>query len=134
MLGKAEQVCTSRHVSMHLDEPLLKPYHCLDGVHVQRVGRRLQTFINLAIHLNLQPFREPFNGMVKEKQAFQPQPYKHKHCLICGLPIPVNKTFCGAECEEKNRRLEKRKNYTMIITMIMFPVLLLLMLLFSKPK
>lgn len=72
--------------------------------------------------------------MVKEKQVFQPQPYKHKHCLICGLPIPVNKTFCGVECEEKNRRLEKRKNYTMIITMIMFPVLLLLMLLFSKTK
>lgn len=66
------------------------------------------------------------------EQVVTPIP-KHKHCPICGAPISMNKKFCSTQCEETDRKLNRRRTYTMIITMAMFPIILILMMLLT-PK
>ncbi|MGC8848923.1 MAG: DUF2116 family Zn-ribbon domain-containing protein [Candidatus Bathyarchaeia archaeon] len=66
------------------------------------------------------------------EQVAAPIP-KHKHCPICGAPISMNKRFCSVECEEADRKFNRRRTYMMIITMAMFPILLIIMMLMT-PK
>jgi predicted nucleic acid-binding Zn ribbon protein len=36
---------------------------------------------------------------------------EHKHCLNCGLPIPIDQKFCTKKCEEEwTLRLRRRRN------------------------
>ncbi|WP_455367290.1 DUF2116 family Zn-ribbon domain-containing protein [[Eubacterium] cellulosolvens] len=57
---------------------------------------------------------------------------KHKHCGICGTSIPHQKSFCSRECEEKEKKISKRRTYTFILTLSLFPIIMFLMLLFSS--
>ncbi|WP_455367991.1 DUF2116 family Zn-ribbon domain-containing protein [[Eubacterium] cellulosolvens] len=57
---------------------------------------------------------------------------KHKHCGICGISIPSHKTFCSRECEDKENKMSKRRKYTFIFTLLLFPIIMFLMLLFSS--
>jgi predicted nucleic acid-binding Zn ribbon protein len=58
---------------------------------------------------------------------------EHKHCMICGKSISVEREFCSEDCQEQyNGIMKKRKrsNYIMIIVMvILLAVLFIPMLL-----
>jgi predicted nucleic acid-binding Zn ribbon protein len=68
----------------------------------------------------------------KHQKETAPVIVKHKHCLICSTPIPMSKDFCSSTCEQENKRLVRRRRYTFIATLAMFPVLLILLTLFSR--
>jgi predicted nucleic acid-binding Zn ribbon protein len=57
---------------------------------------------------------------------------KHKHCIVCATPIPMSKDFCSTTCEDENKRLRRRRKYTFIATLAMFPILLLLLTLLGR--
>jgi predicted nucleic acid-binding Zn ribbon protein len=63
----------------------------------------------------------------KHQKETAPVIVKHKHCAICQTPIPMSKDFCSAGCEEENKRIVRRRRYTFIATLAMFPVLLILL-------
>jgi len=46
---------------------------------------------------------------------------EHKHCMICGKSISMEREFCSEDCQEQyNSIMKKRKrsNYIMIIVMV----------------
>lgn len=34
---------------------------------------------------------------------------EHKHCVVCGIAIPITQDFCGEECSGKYNDVEKKK-------------------------
>ncbi len=68
----------------------------------------------------------------KYQKDSTPVVVKHKHCAICSTPIPMSKDFCSTTCEDENKRLLRRRKYTFILTLAMFPVLFLLLFLFRR--
>jgi predicted nucleic acid-binding Zn ribbon protein len=72
--------------------------------------------------------------MSKHQKDAAPVIVKHKHCVICSTPIPMSKDFCSEACEGENKRLSRRRKYTFIATLAMFPVLLILLTLFRFGK
>ncbi len=47
--------------------------------------------------------------MKEKSKSFKVRVPQHSHCLVCNAVIPVNKTFCSKECEEKYVLVNKRK-------------------------
>jgi len=70
--------------------------------------------------------------MSKHQKETAPVIVKHRHCAICMTPIPMSKEFCSATCEEENKRILRRRRYTFIATLAMFPVLLILLMLLRR--
>lgn len=58
---------------------------------------------------------------------------KHRHCLVCSTPIPLEKEFCGPNCEDTFKKAERRRKYQFIIILLMFPALFFLLTLFRPP-
>jgi len=65
----------------------------------------------------------------KHQKETAPVIVKHRHCAICSTPIPMSKEFCSTTCEQENKRILRRRRYTFIATLAMFPVLLILLML-----
>ena len=42
----------------------------------------------------------------------------HKHCPVCGRPIPLNRDFCSRICEEKWKERKKREKRWSLIWLI----------------
>ncbi|MBS7657641.1 MAG: DUF2116 family Zn-ribbon domain-containing protein [Candidatus Bathyarchaeia archaeon] len=55
---------------------------------------------------------------------------KHKHCLICGVSVSVDKEFCSDKCEEQYNKMVKRRKYSLWI-MLIFPAFFFILLLLS---
>jgi predicted nucleic acid-binding Zn ribbon protein len=68
----------------------------------------------------------------KHQKEAAPVIVKHKHCAICSTPIPMSKDFCSTACEDENKRLLRRRRYTFVLTLAMFPLLFLLLLLLRR--
>lgn len=66
------------------------------------------------------------------KQAEKVGIPKHRHCVMCSTPIPMDREFCGPMCEDKFKRSERKRKYTFIIILLMFPVLFFLLTLFHR--
>lgn len=53
----------------------------------------------------------------------------HKHCLVCGKAIPMDKNFCSEKCERYyEQKVKKQKRYFYVL--MAFPIILVLLLLF----
>lgn len=52
---------------------------------------------------------------------------KHRHCNVCATPISFDKEFCGPNCEDQFKRGERKRRYTFILILLMFPVVFLLL-------
>jgi predicted nucleic acid-binding Zn ribbon protein len=61
------------------------------------------------------------------KQAEKVTIPKHRHCVMCSTPISVDREFCGQMCEDQFKRSERKRKYTFIIVLLMFPVLFFLL-------
>jgi|YelNatPaOPRAMG01_1025707.scaffolds.fasta_scaffold53080_2 predicted nucleic acid-binding Zn ribbon protein len=59
---------------------------------------------------------------------------KHKHCIICGAAISVDKEFCSEKCEEQYNKMVKRRKYSLWIMMLIFPAMFLILLLLSPRR
>ena len=70
--------------------------------------------------------------MSKHQKEAPPVIVKHRHCAICSTPIPMSKEFCSAACEDENKRVVRRRRYTFVLTLAMFPVLLVLLMLLRR--
>ena len=70
--------------------------------------------------------------MSKHQKETAPVVVKHRHCVICSTPIPMSKEFCSPKCEDESKRIARRRKYTFILTLAMFPVLLLLFMLIPR--
>lgn len=49
----------------------------------------------------------------------------HKHCPICGTPIPLNELVCSPDCEQIwNQRLsqQKKSRYGLLGVIILFVI------------
>ena len=59
----------------------------------------------------------------------------HKHCPVCGTPIPLEETTCSPKCQsvldEQQAKLTKSKR-TLTIVMIVFLIVLALMIFLPK--
>jgi predicted nucleic acid-binding Zn ribbon protein len=67
--------------------------------------------------------------MSRAKKEVKPQLFKHKHCPICSIPIPMDKEFCSPACEEKYKKAARRQRYSFVITLLLFPIIFILLLL-----
>ncbi|MBM4241834.1 MAG: DUF2116 family Zn-ribbon domain-containing protein [Euryarchaeota archaeon] len=56
----------------------------------------------------------------------------HKHCPICGTPMPLDERFCSQKCEniflENQRRVQRSKRIFYIILAIFVVVCILIIL------
>jgi predicted nucleic acid-binding Zn ribbon protein len=57
---------------------------------------------------------------------------KHRHCVVCATPIAMDREFCGPNCEGQFKRAERKRKYTFIVILMMFPLLFLVLNLFLK--
>ncbi len=57
---------------------------------------------------------------------------KHRHCIVCATPVQMEKEFCGPACEDTFRKSERKRKYTFIIILAMFPVLFLVLALLRR--
>ncbi len=56
---------------------------------------------------------------------------QHKHCQVCGKPVPVDEKFCSEKCREEYEDLvskRKKRQYIMFGLLAVFLVLLFFML------
>jgi len=54
----------------------------------------------------------------------------HKHCVVCGKPVELDKFFCSPACEEMFKRSQKqaaRARFLMLGMFIVFFVLLIIL-------
>lgn len=66
------------------------------------------------------------------KQEVKATVPKHRHCVVCSTPISFDKEFCGPNCEDQFKRTERKRKYTFIVILLMFPVLFLVLTLFRR--
>ena len=66
------------------------------------------------------------------KQAEKVAIAKHRHCVMCSTPISMDREFCGSMCEDQFKRSERKRKYTFMIVLLMFPVLFFLLVLLRK--
>ncbi|MGA8858139.1 MAG: DUF2116 family Zn-ribbon domain-containing protein [Candidatus Bathyarchaeia archaeon] len=66
------------------------------------------------------------------KQAEKVTIPKHRHCGVCSTPIEMDREFCGPMCEDQFKRSERKRKYTFIIVLMMFPILFFVLTLFRK--
>ncbi|MEM1578299.1 MAG: DUF2116 family Zn-ribbon domain-containing protein [Archaeoglobaceae archaeon] len=51
----------------------------------------------------------------------------HRHCVVCGKAIELEKFFCSEECENKMAKERKRqRNFTIFMFLMLILLLLLL--------
>ncbi|MEM1689255.1 MAG: DUF2116 family Zn-ribbon domain-containing protein [Candidatus Hadarchaeales archaeon] len=58
----------------------------------------------------------------------------HRHCVVCGKPVPPDKFICSPSCEEILRKQQKRYHRIQLYTMILFFLLFVLILVISVVK
>ena len=64
------------------------------------------------------------------KQAEKFSVPRHRHCVVCATPIPIEREFCGSNCEDEFKRTERKRKYMMVIPILLiFPFFLLILLL-----
>jgi len=74
--------------------------------------------------------------MAKRKKESGPVLVKHRHCPICGMPIGLDKQFCGDECKAEFGKASKRRRTQLyaffLIYILIFVVFFIAPLLFKK--
>ncbi len=66
------------------------------------------------------------------KQAEKVSIPKHRHCVVCSTPVAIDREFCGEVCEDQFKRSERKRKYTFILVLLMFPALFLILTLFRR--
>ncbi|MCI5867478.1 MAG: DUF2116 family Zn-ribbon domain-containing protein [Methanosphaera sp.] len=58
----------------------------------------------------------------------------HKHCAICGQPIPLSESFCSDKCEEQYRARQKQmaKQRKILYAVIAIFVVIYLVMMIGK--
>jgi len=58
----------------------------------------------------------------------------HAHCLICGVTISENETFCSNECRDKYEKMMRGQKYSRLIAFlpIIVVTIFLILLFFLK--
>jgi predicted nucleic acid-binding Zn ribbon protein len=65
------------------------------------------------------------------KQNLKKRYDEHKHCITCGVAIPIEKEYCSIECKDKYTGFEKKKsrnNYLSIIFMVVIMVVFIFLI------
>jgi|Deesub1362A_J573_1020465.scaffolds.fasta_scaffold01398_13 predicted nucleic acid-binding Zn ribbon protein len=55
----------------------------------------------------------------------------HRHCLVCGKAIELDKYYCSEECEETMKKERKKQRNMMIF---MFALLFIMLVLLWLPR
>ena len=71
--------------------------------------------------------------MSKYRKEEKPAIFKHRHCTVCGAPVSMSEKYCGPKCEDEYKKASRRRTYTFIATLAVFPVLLAI-LMFLRPS
>ncbi|MCS7121092.1 MAG: DUF2116 family Zn-ribbon domain-containing protein [Archaeoglobaceae archaeon] len=51
----------------------------------------------------------------------------HRHCVICGKAVELDKHFCSKDCEETFKKERRRqRNFTLFMFLLLFILLALL--------
>jgi predicted nucleic acid-binding Zn ribbon protein len=58
----------------------------------------------------------------------------HKHCIVCGKSVPLDRLFCSPSCEEVFKQQQKRMKKTRTYTMVFFVLLFALLMVVSAVK
>ena len=58
----------------------------------------------------------------------------HKHCVVCGKAVSVDKLFCSQECEDRLKLQQKRVSRMRLYMMLMMGALFLLIIVTSLIK
>ncbi|KZX15014.1 hypothetical protein MBCUT_18160 [Methanobrevibacter cuticularis] len=59
----------------------------------------------------------------------------HKHCPVCGTPIPLDEITCSNKCQNvlmENQAKMKRSRILLFIVMIIFIIVFVFMMFFNK--
>ncbi|MFO8109849.1 MAG: DUF2116 family Zn-ribbon domain-containing protein [Thermoplasmata archaeon] len=53
----------------------------------------------------------------------------HKHCGVCGKPVPLEETFCSEKCREEYKEMLSKRRNRMYMIYALLAILLVLMFL-----
>lgn len=56
----------------------------------------------------------------------------HKHCIVCGKPVEMDKFVCSPSCEEVLARHQKAASRSRLITIVAIVVMIVLLLVMSR--
>ena len=65
--------------------------------------------------------------MPKTEGSKQPVVAKHRHCNMCGAPVKLGASFCSVNCEAESKRLTRRRTWTLLLTLALFPAILVIL-------
>ena len=78
----------------------------------------------------------PWNTIAKRYQISTrtiSEMLSHRHCPVCGTPVFMFEQFCGPECEKVFKRAQRRRQYSMLLPILLIlPLFLLILLLGSR--
>lgn len=56
----------------------------------------------------------------------------HKHCIVCGKPVEMDRFVCSPSCEDILKQQQKRMARSRTIMMVIFVVMIIVIVLLSK--
>jgi len=56
----------------------------------------------------------------------------HKHCIVCGKPVEMDKFVCSPSCEDILKQQQKRMARSRTIMMVIFVVMIIVIVLLSR--
>lgn len=59
----------------------------------------------------------------------------HRHCAICGKPIPMDESFCSDKCEEQYQARQKqmmKQRRILLIVIAVFVIIWFIMMVMKK--
>jgi len=56
----------------------------------------------------------------------------HKHCIVCGKPVEMDKFFCSPSCEEMYKKRQKSMARSRTVMMVIFVVIFIAIILMSS--
>jgi predicted nucleic acid-binding Zn ribbon protein len=57
---------------------------------------------------------------------------QHNHCRMCMKAIPVDKTLCSDECQQKYNALMKKKKLTLLFLWVMIIAFIVVIFVFQS--
>ncbi|UYP46351.1 hypothetical protein NEF87_002636 [Candidatus Lokiarchaeum ossiferum] len=60
------------------------------------------------------------------KESLKSRKYdEHKHCMVCGRAVPMDRDFCTQDCKEKYSSADKKKGRSSTIQIVVLVVVMI---------
>jgi len=45
---------------------------------------------------------------------------EHRHCIVCGKPVNLDKIFCGDDCKKEFEKISKKRKVQVVVLVLIY--------------